>query len=148
MHQAGQSCSLAAAWFTFGFHSACKKLCALLVSKAALRQGFHRSAPCVEGSWGGVAAAAHPKSLTEGRTCAALQGHVVAEQQLPIPNAWLKIPQPKPAAAPFAAQDGKLTLANKSHDGAKRISVSGPDGLHVEVCAPCWQWDEWKHAPC
>ena len=57
---------------------------------------------------------------------------MVAEQQLPIPCSWLKLPPSAPASQPEPTA-GDLTLAHKSHDGVKHISVSGPAGLHVEV---------------
>ena len=58
----------------------------------------------------------------------------MAEQQLPIPASWLKLPASTPAQEPSSQpESGGLTLAHKSHDGVKHISVSGPDGLHIEV---------------
>ena len=65
------------------------------------------------------------------------QGHVVAEQQLPIPASWLKLPPSEAKAAASgttAGPDGGLKLAHKAHGGVKHISISGADGLHVEVC--------------
>jgi hypothetical protein len=63
-----------------------------------------------------------------------MQGHVVAEEQLQIPQSWLQdlnpstsLPAPKPRVT------GKLSVTGQ---GSGRISVVGPNDLLVEVARP------------
>ena len=64
----------------------------------------------------------------------ALQGHVVAEEQLRIPTDWLReLSQPSTAPAPPAAVAGEMHVEQKNAGGTKVVAVSGPNALTVEV---------------
>ncbi len=60
-----------------------------------------------------------------------MQGHVVAEQQLQIPQAWLQeLNPPSSLPAPKAPTEGKLSVTGES---SELVTVKGPNDLLVEV---------------
>jgi len=64
---------------------------------------------------------------------AALQGHVVAEQQLPVPNSWIREDDdamPDQAPPPLAKP---LHFSQEERSGSKVITVTGANDLYVEV---------------
>lgn len=64
---------------------------------------------------------------------AALQGHVVAEQQLPVPNSWIREDDdamPDQAPLPLAKP---LQFSQEERSGSKVITVTGANDLYVEV---------------
>lgn len=64
----------------------------------------------------------------------ALQGHVVAEEQLEVPEAWLPKPR-QPAANPDNSTPGALKASRQQKGAAEVLVIEGPQGLLVEVGA-------------
>jgi len=76
----------------------------------------------------------HSDIVKEKKTSTWLQGHVVAEQQLQIPQSWLQeLDPPTSLPAPKPATEGKLSVTG---GGSERVSVQGPNHLSVEVPLP------------
>ena len=71
------------------------------------------------------------------RHCAlSMQGHVVAEEQLPLPQEWFEdaMDMEEQAAGPSVApEDSLLELAQVSHGDVPFVAISGPEGLRCEV---------------
>ena len=67
----------------------------------------------------------------------ALQGHVVAEEQLRIPTDWLgELSQPSAAPAPPAAVAGDMHVEHRKSGLMEVVAVTGLDDLTVEVHPP------------
>ena len=61
------------------------------------------------------------------------QGHVVAEQQLPVPASWLQWDGDAMEEAP-SPSSSPLQFSKKQHKGHETVLITGANKLTVEVC--------------
>ena len=62
------------------------------------------------------------------------QGHVVAEQQLPVPASWLQWDEDAMEEAP-SPSSSPLQFSKKQQQGHETVLITGANQLSVEVCS-------------
>lgn len=66
----------------------------------------------------------------------AVQGHVVAEQQLPLPSDWLQWDEDAMEEAP-SPSTSLLQYKNEQRQGQETVVITGANDLCIEVIASC-----------
>ena len=66
------------------------------------------------------------------KVLSSLQGHVVAEQQLPLPSDWLRWDEDAMEQAP-SPSSSPLRFSKQQRDGHEAVLVEGANDLCIEV---------------